>query len=173
MTNPPGHEPSNAELMVLLKHLAESGESRDRAQTERAGALRNEVQKLGSQFVGFEQRLSKVEQAIPKAATDSRRALDSQADLEGSMHRELSGLADNDRKQNAAIADIKVETHKQSAVLKEQSAVLEEQSTVLAEIVGWKQQILLLIKLFKSLRLVVAGGTIVVSVVTWLVTHWK
>jgi DNA anti-recombination protein RmuC len=160
---PSSHEPSNAELMVLLRHIAETSEARDRAQTERAGALRAEVQKLGSQFVGFEVRLAKLETDVPRVAETARAAHDSQAELEGSLLREVGALAANDRKQNAEMATIRGDVATLKVSNETQNALLARLAASVNEIITWKRAALLLVSL-------APGGWLVLQ---QLLEHWK
>lgn len=161
------HEPSNAELMTLLRHHVEQSERRDGMQTERIASMRQEVKsdilKVVNQQAEFNQRLIKVEERSKIAEGAARKALDSQAELEGSLLAEVGALGANDKKQNAEMADIKKETEKQSLVLANVELEASVQTKALTEILTWKRAALILF----------AGMPMAWTIIEQLIQHWK
>ena len=160
MTN---HEPSNAELMQVLKGHIEQADARDRAYTEKTAHISTMLQTQSNQIISLTQRVTAVETGASKAAADARRALDSQAELEGNLLAEVGALGANDRKQNAEMADIKKETEKQSLVLDKVKLESSAQTTALAEILTWKRAAILLF----------TGVPTAWVIIQQLLEHWK
>lgn len=153
---------SNDELKAMLLALTDAQSKQRDTTVEILVRIKSQDERIASQanlLTNINQRLGEVERKTESTAR-------AQEGLEVDVLREVSVQA---RKIDALAA----ETKEQSATLAKQDTALAKQDVLLAEIAGYKQQILLLIKLFKSLRLVVAGGATVITVVTWVVTHWK
>lgn len=135
------HDPSNAELAVMLRQISESAESRDRAHTEQQARIYTMVRHQGDQIVALTQRVTAVESGAHKALGDARQALDSQADLEGSLHRELAA---NDRKQNGEIQALREDV---TAIRADLRSSVKALSNSVHDILTWKRAALLLVAL--------------------------
>lgn len=102
----PPSEPTNAELMAVLQTHIATSQASAREQAAAMGELKSEVSAVRAKVHEVEGRVHRVE-------TENRRLRDSQAELEGSLLREVGALASNDQKQNGVLAAIKLDVSSQ------------------------------------------------------------
>lgn len=167
-------EPSNLEIMTLLRAHVSSAERRDQFHVERNAELKSLITSQGSRIEEIHERVGRVEvtareakDTATMAAETARKAVNSQTDLEGSLLAEVGALAANDKAQNAALTAIKAETHEQTKTLGDQTEKLdalakaEDTRKTREDVVFW-----ILTRALPAIA-VGTGGAIV-----WLFTHF-
>jgi len=100
-------EPSNAELMTVLQQHMATSQATAREQAAASATLQAEMRELRGSLTAQGAKILEIDRRLTKTEHDAKRLRDSQAELEGSLLREVGALASNDRAQNATLAAIK------------------------------------------------------------------
>lgn len=160
-----------SEIKALLQHQIQASEARGRESAKESAAtqgqlteIRTTMAGLGTKVLEIDRRLQKNEQATKEASDVARKALNSQADLEGSLLAEVGALAANDRRQDAKLDSIQLETHEQSKALSELVRAETKRSTR-EGIIFWA--------VTKGVPMLWAASVAVAGVIAWVATHWK
>lgn len=145
---PPGNrEPSNADILATLRELSDTVNARHQQLADQGSTFHTMLKHQGDQIGVLTKKHADLEKELKLVDSRARTALGSQAELEGSLMREVGNLASNDKKQNHEMAAIKDETRKQSIQL--------------AEIMSWK----------KAAALLVVGAPGIWEAIQWLLVH--
>lgn len=146
---PENREPSNAEILETLKGHIERVDARHEHLAGQNAAFHTMLKHQGDQIGVLTKKHADLERELKAVDGRAQRALGAQAELEGSLLREVGVLASNDKKQNAELA--------------KQSGQLAGIVNAVGEIQTWK----------KAAALLVMGAPGAWLALQQLLEHWK